>query len=106
METNNETPSKPKEETIASRSLSPEEALKVLEVLKKKVSAPAPPTRSEIITSILNDFIGYGITVLLLTMCWDYGLARVFPAVPNITVIQMAMVWYLWSGFASKLKKS
>lgn len=50
----------------------------------------------------LGQFIGYGSVTLLLWVCWNLSLIKLWPQIPEITPLQMAGLWYLISVLAKR----
>ena len=70
-----------------------------LELYRKivKEHANKKKTFSEKLGNALGVFIAYGAIILLMWVCWNWSLIKLWPQIPEITPLQMAGLWYLVS---------
>jgi polyferredoxin len=76
-----------------------EKDLQELELYRKiiKESANKKQTWQNKLMEWLGSFIAYGTITLLLWVCWNWSLVKLWPQIPEITPLQMAGLWYLTS---------
>ena len=49
----------------------------------------------------LGVFISFGIITITMTLCWNFSLVQLWPQIPQITIIQMGGLWFLFSTLLS-----
>lgn len=75
-----------------------------LEVYRKIVreAANKEVSFSNKLANWTGTFVAYGAIVILLWVCWNWSLIKLWPQIPEITPLQMAGLWYLLSTLIKK----
>jgi TRAP-type mannitol/chloroaromatic compound transport system permease small subunit len=48
-----------------------------------------------ILADWLGKFVAYALIIMVLWVCWNYSLVKLWPIIPETSPLQMAGLWYL-----------